>query len=86
MQFTEILDAVIEFGASDLHLQAGNPAQLRIGGVLKPLEGGPLTDDEIRDVMRQIALDDPRVKLDNERAADCSWCGPFCRSPRSGKA
>ncbi|MHC5003755.1 MAG: type IV pilus twitching motility protein PilT [Planctomycetota bacterium] len=73
MELTRYLEAMIDLGASDLHLQANEPAQVRVGGVLKPLEGGPLSDDRIRDYMTQIAPEDAQIKLEEERSSDFSF-------------
>jgi twitching motility protein PilT len=73
MEFTKLLEAMIEHRAGDLHLQAGSPPQLRIGGRLNGVEGPPLTDDEIRDTMRQMSFEDAQVKLDKDRSVDFSF-------------
>ena len=73
MQLTELLEAMISHNASDLHLQAGSPPMVRVGGNLMPLDGDPLTDDRIRDLVRQMAPEDAQIKLDDDRAADFSF-------------
>jgi twitching motility protein PilT len=73
MQLTNFLDAMTRLGSSDLHLQAGSPAMVRLGGVLKPLEGGPISDDELRETFRQVAFDDAQVRLDEQRSVDFSF-------------
>jgi twitching motility protein PilT len=72
MELTELLEAMIEKGAGDLHLQAGSEAMLRIGGRLEPV-GEPLSDDRIRDLMRQMAFEDAQVRLETDRSADFSF-------------
>jgi len=45
----EVLLAMVELGASDLHLTAGSAPMVRISGSLRPLEGfPPLTPDALR--------------------------------------
>ena len=73
MELIRLLDAMIDHGAGDLHLQAGTAPMVRIGGVLKSLDAPPLSDDEIRDTMRQMADDDAQVRLEKERSADFSF-------------
>ncbi len=73
MELTRLLDAMIDHGAGDLHLQAGTAPMVRIGGVLKSLDAPPLSDDEIRDTMRLMADDDAQVRLEKERSADFSF-------------
>ncbi len=41
MNITELLQATIQNGASDLHLKAGKPPKVRVNGTLKPVEGAP---------------------------------------------
>jgi len=39
----QLLKAMVEQGASDLHITTGSPPQLRIDGVLVPLRVNPLS-------------------------------------------
>ncbi len=41
MELVDILLEVLERGASDLHLAAGDPPIIRVNGELEPLEYGP---------------------------------------------
>ncbi len=41
MNITELLQATVSHGASDLHLKAGKPPKIRVNGSLKPVEGAP---------------------------------------------
>jgi twitching motility protein PilT len=51
LQITPLLKAVVVNLASDLHLKAGAPAKIRISGSLVPLEGEPLTADQVWDLV-----------------------------------
>ena len=73
MDLTGLLEAMISEGASDLHLQAGSPPMLRLGGQLTNVEDQPMSDDQIRDLMRQMAYEDAQVRLEDHRAADFSF-------------
>ena len=73
MDLTRMLEAMIEQGASDLHLQANNPAMLRIGGELRPLDDASMSDDQIRELMRQMAFEDAQVQLEADRSVDFSF-------------
>ena len=66
----DLLDAVIDGGASDLHLQSGSPPQLRIGGTLTPMEVEPLTGDQIREYVRSMAYEEAQVRLEEDRSTD----------------
>ena len=63
----QLLEEMIEKGASDLHLTAGVPPQLRIDGAIQPTTNDPLTafydlvDSIVRDVMAVVS---PRVRED----------------------
>ncbi len=73
MDLTGLLEAMISAGASDLHLQAGSPPMLRLGGQLTSVEDQTMSDDQIRDLMRQMAPEDAQVQLEDHRAADFSF-------------
>ncbi|MFG0284534.1 MAG: type IV pilus twitching motility protein PilT [Phycisphaerales bacterium JB039] len=73
MDFASLLDDVIQRGAGDLHLQAGRPPMIRVGGALTPAAEAALTDDEIREIVRQISFEDAQVRLDADRSVDFSF-------------
>ena len=73
MQLTKMLEAMMERGAGDLHLQAGSAPMLRVGGRLEALDGAVMTDDHIRELMSQVAYEDAQVRLDEARSADFSF-------------
>ncbi len=73
MQLTELLEAMIERGAGDLHLQSGSAPMFRVGGRLEGIEGVTLSDDQIRELMRQMADEDAQVHLEEQRSADFSF-------------
>ncbi|UCD73870.1 MAG: PilT/PilU family type 4a pilus ATPase [Phycisphaerales bacterium] len=74
MELTRLLEAMLDLGAGDLHLQAGNRPMVRLGGLLEPLEGSAeLSDDEIREIVRQMAPGEVQVELDEERSSDFSF-------------
>jgi len=49
--------AMVQQGASDLHLVAGNLPAMRIHGELKKLKAEPLTDEGLRELLREVAPD-----------------------------
>jgi twitching motility protein PilT len=73
MELTSLLESMIERGAGDLHLQAGQPPRVRVGGNLNPLDADPLSDERIRDLMGQISPADAQIRLDQDRSADFSF-------------
>jgi len=73
MELVPLLEALIKFDGSDLHLQAGAAPMVRIGGELRPLEAPALSDDRIREIMQQIAWGDAQIRLDKQRSVDFSF-------------
>ena len=73
MELVRLLEALINLGGSDLHLQAGAAPMIRLGGDLKALESPALPDAQIRDIMQQIAPGDAQVRLEKERSVDFAF-------------
>src|SRR5215212_1305251 len=48
MDFQRLLEFAVEHDASDVHIQAGLPATLRLGGVLRATQQPPVTDEQAR--------------------------------------
>jgi twitching motility protein PilT len=48
MNFEALVKFGVDQGASAIHLQAGSPPQLRIGGLIRNVEGAPLKADELK--------------------------------------
>ncbi len=77
MELNAMLEAMLDKGAGDLHLQASNAPMLRIGGKLTPIPGSePLSDDHIRELFRQTSYEDAQVVLDEARSVDYSFEAP----------
>jgi len=60
--------AIIRMKVSDLHLKAGSPAYARVKGDLRPLEGGPLTGEQIREGIFEL-LSEKQRRIYEERGA-----------------
>lgn len=73
MELTRLLEVMIERGSGDLHMQANSAPMLRIGGELTPASDNVMTDDQIRELMNQMAYEDAQVKLEEDRTADFSF-------------
>lgn len=54
----ELLKLMAERKASDLHLAAGSPPQLRVDGRLEPLPQPPLTEDEAQSLCYEVLTPD----------------------------
>jgi twitching motility protein PilT len=66
----ELLSAVAQHGASDLHLKEGNPPILRIDGALQRLELTPLTLADVDAYVEEIIPDRLRVSFKEHNEAD----------------
>jgi len=69
----QLLKAMVEKGASDLHITTGSPPQLRIDGVLVPLKTPPLTPVETKQLCYSILADAQKHKFEEENELDLSF-------------
>lgn len=67
-----LLRLTIENGASDLHLSAGRPPILRIGGELEKLSMPRLTSRDIRNMLFGCISPKQRGDFEREKELDCS--------------
>jgi twitching motility protein PilT len=74
---TELLEAMLEAGASDLHLSAGARPAVRVHGRLEQVEPYPvLQPGEIRAMVYSILTQRQREKLEGELELDCAHTLP----------
>jgi twitching motility protein PilT len=66
MDIERLLKFAVEQGASDVHLQAGSPPMLRLGGQVRVIEGPPLSNDDILAYLKAVA---PRHVADDVASA-----------------
>src|SRR5436190_9906697 len=72
--FADILLAVLEHRASDLHITAGAEPTIRSRGRLKPLEGfAKLTQQDTRELIYGILNDDQRSRFERDRQIDFAY-------------
>ena len=69
----QLLKAMVEKGASDLHITTGSPPQLRIDGRLVPLKTGPLSPVETKQLCYSILTDAQKHKFEEESELDLSF-------------
>ena len=62
----QLLKAMVEKGASDLHITTGSPPQLRIDGKLVPLKTPPLNPVETKQLCYSILTDAQKHKFEEE--------------------
>lgn len=77
MDFQALLKFAVEHDASDVHIQAGLPPHVRMGGILKVINAPPLTDEQVRAFIASIAPARFREGLDERLVAgmDFSYQG-----------
>ena len=69
----QLLKAMVEKGASDLHITTGSAPQLRIDGKLVPLKTSPLTPVETKQLCYSILTDAQKHKFEEESELDLSF-------------
>jgi twitching motility protein PilT len=69
----QLLRAMIERGASDLHITKGTPPQFRIDGSLVPLKMPPLRPEDTKQLVYSAISDDQKVKFEKNQELDFSF-------------
>ncbi|WP_242342603.1 type IV pilus twitching motility protein PilT [Anaeromyxobacter terrae] len=69
----QLLKAMVEKGASDLHVTTASPPQLRIDGKLVPLKTPPLSPVETKQLCYSILTDAQKHKFEEESELDLSF-------------
>src|SRR6201994_3659188 len=69
----QLLKAMVEKGASDLHITTGSPPQLRIDGALGPLKTPPLTPGGTKQLCHSILAHAQKHKVEEENELDLSF-------------
>jgi twitching motility protein PilT len=73
MKTADLLRAMLEVGASDLHLTAGTPPVMRVHGELKRIQGDSLTGDDTRSLAYAIMTDSQKHKFEEHNELDFSF-------------
>jgi twitching motility protein PilT len=68
--YKAVLQAMVQRGASDLHLKVGRPPTLRVDGELSPLDIPPLTPQDLKSIGDQIVPPKQKREFDQDREAD----------------
>src|SRR3990170_8753485 len=69
----QLLQTMIEKGASDLHITTGTPPQIRVDGKLVPLNLPPLAPAETKQLVYSILTDAQKHKFEEEDELDFSF-------------
>ncbi len=73
IEIQEILQLVVDKGASDLHLKVGLPPMIRISGKLQVSEFDALQKEDIQRMVFSMLTGDQRKTLENTFELDCSY-------------
>lgn len=63
IEMSELLQLVVDEGASDLHLQVGVPPVLRLHGRMSPIEATPLKPEDTERFMKSITSEDHQQRI-----------------------
>ncbi len=80
IEMPDLLQLVIDEGASDLHITVGLPPMLRLSGALTPLDTEILTPEDTERLMKSITSDPRRVEISENGGVDFGFSfGTQCR-------
>lgn len=69
----QLLKAMIDQGASDLHISTGSAPQIRIDGQMAPVPGANLTSAETKQLCYSVLTDAQKRKFEEENELDLSF-------------
>jgi len=69
-EMNDLLELMVDQGASDLHLQVHQPPTLRMSGSMVPVEGEKLTPQDTEDLMKAITSSTNQEQLKTTGGAD----------------
>ncbi|MCB9377557.1 MAG: type IV pilus twitching motility protein PilT [Holophagales bacterium] len=69
----QLLKTMVEQGGSDLHVTTNSPPQVRVDGVLKPLNLPPMTPSETKQLAYSILTDNQKHRLEEDLELDFSF-------------
>jgi twitching motility protein PilT len=69
----QLLQTMLEKGASDLHITSGTPPQIRVDGSLVPLNHPPLAPAETKQVIYSVLTDNQKHRFEEENELDLSF-------------
>ena len=69
----QMLQQMIEKGASDLHITTGSPPQMRVHGHLTPMNEPPLGPAETKQLIYSVLTDAQKHRFEEESELDLSF-------------
>ena len=76
VHMSELLQATIDEGGSDLHIRAHMPPELRVHGELCPLSDEALTEEDAYNLVREISTDEQMEEVEKNGGADFALSHP----------
>src|SRR6202158_4988019 len=75
LKFTlqQLLRAMIEKGASDMHITTGSPPLLRIDGAIVPLKLPPLSPIETKQLCYSVLTEEQKIQFEKNKELDLSF-------------
>src|SRR5512138_2943900 len=69
----QLLRAMIEKGASDMHITTGSPPLLRIDGAIVPLKLQPLSPIETKQLCYSVLTEEQKIQFEKNKELDLSF-------------
>ena len=69
----QLLRAMIEKGASDMHITTGSPPLLRIDGAIVPLKLAPLSPIETKQLCYSVLTEEQKIQFEKNKELDLSF-------------
>src|SRR3954464_6306072 len=69
----QLLRAMIEKGASDMHITTGSPPLLRIDGAIVPLKLTPLSPIETKQICYSVVNEEQKITFEKNKELDLSF-------------
>ncbi|MCB1054849.1 MAG: type IV pilus twitching motility protein PilT [Acidobacteria bacterium] len=73
VSLNQLLKAMVEQGGSDLHITTNAPPQVRVDGVLRPLNVPPFTPTQTKQLAYSILTDNQKQRLEENLEIDFSF-------------
>ncbi|TWT43444.1 type IV pilus twitching motility protein PilT [Botrimarina hoheduenensis] len=70
LEVNKLFRACVKLEGSDLHLKVGIPPMVRVGGTLRPMNRGPIGDEEMVGLLLPLMNDRQRKIFDRDGGAD----------------
>jgi twitching motility protein PilT len=69
----QLLRAMIDKGASDMHITTGSPPLLRVDGAIVPLKLPPLSSVETKQLCYSVLTEEQKIQFEKEKELDLSF-------------